>query len=1027
MRARTVVTVLAVSVLVWMSVSMVGGREASKSRLPERGSPVEAVVPLAPVTDGGLIRDAGLAPAGGDTTELGFWDFEGAGVGDPQGWVSVDRTEQTGDYWRVDDFVGLGGGDFGRLVPLEGTQSLWCGVRSNLSDPLLCSYATLPGYGDGWEQAFCTANCLTVAGDVQVDFLASWDTESDYDFAYVEWDSCDGQWAVLEEYTGVGSGFVSQALPSSAHAGEVRFRLRVETDGAWSDQDGNWNTDGAMILDSLTVRDGSGVVLATELFEAEGVGDQQTISGSWTSCVMPGYGDFAGLFHGLSVVQEKDPCVRDVSWLWGFFNGSTYDYSCGGYPAQKAVPYENGRGQYIWNEIWSPEIPLTGSGTVIDLQADVYYDLSLKSLVYDRWAVRSIVDGCAQQWRNDGFFIPERWPGWEKETWRLDIYVSSEASAIQVALGVSDWCQFWSGTRGDCGCHSDAPLFDNVRVYRVDLNRPQWTVRDIDLFQDNFSEDGTITGTARADMAADILPDANPNILPGDSAVVEVTGGSYGLALDATYGGAAVYGWFDVQGPNGALTGSALVDNPRYNVIGTQVIGDRTWTQIQLDSTWNASGEIVTRRYNIDLQDDLFVPGDTIWFFFGAKSTTDTWTYFSLAVPTPTGETDDIAVAAANPDEFTILPAGGYNRGGEVLYVDGMNFRGAQPYWDSALEMMNLGEYVDRYDIRGPSYAAGNHPGSRVTAVDGQLVAVYKGIYWDCGDLAVAFGDGLATSDKSDDCAMLHAFLSMVPTENNGVYLGGDDVASVWASWTSASAVALRAFMPYTLVSGNHRDSPSVGISPYVVGTPGGWFSDIHGPDTLVAYGGCPVLNDFDVIEPNGSGARLAATYQGAGQTKGAIVADTTLNGVGRVASFVLSGFAFQFVRDPYPAPIPARVKHLNRILLAVSDSWCHCQPTGAKPTALLTSLEQNYPNPFNPTTTIAYSIAEPGHVYLRIYNVAGQLVRTLVDEVLAPEGVRPVAWNGLDDSGQPVSSGVYFCRLETKGFTQTKKLVLLK
>ncbi len=89
--------------------------------------------------------------------------------------------------------------------------------------------------------------------------------------------------------------------------------------------------------------------------------------------------------------------------------------------------------------------------------------------------------------------------------------------------------------------------------------------------------------------------------------------------------------------------------------------------------------------------------------------------------------------------------------------------------------------------------------------------------------------------------------------------------------------------------------------------------------------------------------------------------------------------------------------------------------------------LDQNYPNPFNPTTTIEYSIAEPGHVSLKVYNVAGQLVRTLVDQFQSPGQVRPVRWNGLNNTGQSVSSGVYFYKLTTTGFVKTRKMVVLK
>jgi flagellar hook assembly protein FlgD len=100
----------------------------------------------------------------------------------------------------------------------------------------------------------------------------------------------------------------------------------------------------------------------------------------------------------------------------------------------------------------------------------------------------------------------------------------------------------------------------------------------------------------------------------------------------------------------------------------------------------------------------------------------------------------------------------------------------------------------------------------------------------------------------------------------------------------------------------------------------------------------------------------------------------------------------------------------------------------GIDPVAFANHLEDNYPNPFNPTTTIKYSIASSGHVSLKIYNAAGQLVRTLVNEEQAPraEGFA-VTWDGTSNQGQPVASGVYFYKLATEGFSQTKKMALLK
>jgi len=92
----------------------------------------------------------------------------------------------------------------------------------------------------------------------------------------------------------------------------------------------------------------------------------------------------------------------------------------------------------------------------------------------------------------------------------------------------------------------------------------------------------------------------------------------------------------------------------------------------------------------------------------------------------------------------------------------------------------------------------------------------------------------------------------------------------------------------------------------------------------------------------------------------------------------------------------------------------------------VVTSLSGNYPNPFNPTTTIAFEMASEGQVVIEVYSVKGQLVRSLVNGVRGA-GVHKVVWDGHDDSGRSVSSGVYFYRMSCEGYVGVKKMVLLK
>jgi hypothetical protein len=89
-------------------------------------------------------------------------------------------------------------------------------------------------------------------------------------------------------------------------------------------------------------------------------------------------------------------------------------------------------------------------------------------------------------------------------------------------------------------------------------------------------------------------------------------------------------------------------------------------------------------------------------------------------------------------------------------------------------------------------------------------------------------------------------------------------------------------------------------------------------------------------------------------------------------------------------------------------------------------SLSHNYPNPFNPWTTINYSIGYGTEVELSIYNALGRKIATLVDEPKVP-GDYTVHWNGRDYQGREVSSGVYFYKLETSLYNESKKMILLK
>jgi len=93
---------------------------------------------------------------------------------------------------------------------------------------------------------------------------------------------------------------------------------------------------------------------------------------------------------------------------------------------------------------------------------------------------------------------------------------------------------------------------------------------------------------------------------------------------------------------------------------------------------------------------------------------------------------------------------------------------------------------------------------------------------------------------------------------------------------------------------------------------------------------------------------------------------------------------------------------------------------------APVSALYPNFPNPFNPETTISFSLSKASPAHLDIYNIRGQLVKSLIKGDL-PQGDHKVVWNGRDFSGRPVASGVYLYRLQTGDYTRTLKMMLMK
>ena len=121
-----------------------------------------------------------------------------------------------------------------------------------------------------------------------------------------------------------------------------------------------------------------------------------------------------------------------------------------------------------------------------------------------------------------------------------------------------------------------------------------------------------------------------------------------------------------------------------------------------------------------------------------------------------------------------------------------------------------------------------------------------------------------------------------------------------------------------------------------------------------------------------------------------------------------------------------ATEKELRFWLIVGTESFVQDEASRLIDLPTQAALYQNYPNPSNPSTIIRYDVAGPGQVSLRIYSVTGALVKVL-EARQRDRGRYEVGWNGQNDRGERVGSGIYFYRLTAPGYSRTRKIVLVR
>jgi hypothetical protein len=445
------------------------------------------------------------------------------------------------------------------------------------------------------------------------------------------------------------------------------------------------------------------------------------------------------------------------------------------------------------------------------------------------------------------------------------------------------------------------------------------------------------------------------------------------------------------------------------------------------EQVYSATGTIVADKFHFELPDeDWFYPGDVFHYYLWAQDDVS-GDIGTTIVPGDTTGFSDFSNPMAYNTSFEVhgLPTimddgeGGYETPPTLFWNDFAN-RGAENEWYLALGNLGYVAGVD-YDIyytNGPSSGVGDGLGGRATAPQ---LAGYDNMLYEAGDLSsYTITNVDYNNDPGDDVGALDGWLRL---KNKNIALFGDDIIFDMDGMPQANAF-ISNWMGLTFVD---RDlNPLLGnqATPTVqIDAGNGVFSSTT---EWVAYGGCLGFNTFDAVNPSGAGMRLAHFLDPNGGDTYTYSAATLNYDATDNVNVIHFPYAFHYIYTPNKAPVPsaARTQLLEEIMI-----FFNALPVAPFVTEVPfagTFSTQAYPNPFNPQTEIKWNMARSTTLTMKVYNVRGELVKTLMENELVP-AAGDILWKGDNNNGQRVSSGLYFVKSVSGLGSETLKVMAVK
>jgi len=1010
-----------------------------------------------------------VGKAAADTTWIATWDFEGCSNA---GWVTSDnRILNDGNvYWSVNN-------TFNGLANIVGDAAV-CGNHD------LC-WSDPDGYDNNWNQGIC----IHYVGDSYLSFDWVVDSEGGFDFLQVETDSAcasfsqvdydvdpagnalafrDLLWSV-SGYDDTTARVDSVALSGYSTADTHCVYISFFADGAYSPADGLQPSSlgVACVVDNVllegampTFEDFTGFV-PTAWFSFLNLQDN-TPFGTW-----------ARVYNHIT---DNDICSENLTCAWLATDHTTPTFA-------NDISMSFGPNSYVVKN-WLDETTIgpwvslastpTAISTVIQFNRFPGNFFSTARGVQN-WSVRGKVKiantdtpapgdsiDCVSGWGHGSQWNSLSTFNWLNLSWDMTSNFDPTSTDIQIRFRESDWQWIAGASAPTIFTPCPGPYWDRARIGRQILNGPvinegidaRYQAQDAapndPAFEagPNYAQaaGGDIFGTTAFSRSTDGgINGSSANLIVGDSITVDVQ---------------------DVLG-NGSLTievYASIVAGPHAGKAPAPYsVGGNGFFVITADSARTTAGDIFADRYFVDMDDTYFRGGDVLrymWYTTDGGGGVTSNPAGLTAVPTSVAQAE---AATGGLFEVNFLPCINWDAGylariaadanGDldptgpeiagssqkncILYYENINSRrrsGDQNRTSFMYTLDKLG-YAGKYDVYDHT-GLGNTNNAMGSRMSPEQAKDYSLIVYDAGNRgpgAPILPDGLdIDAEKINMEAWFQAWngLSGTPNPEHTLWIMGsnaveekpfsplyvNDMAAVYTSNDQAQdsnpdVFATANFSTHTACVMNH----GVGATP-----------------KFALAGGCPAIRDYDDLAASGIGVVTHKYGKGTAGTPGAIVMHANAGGF----TTILSSFPWFDIRAAIgQGPTTADEALLSTVLACALPGPCQSTPDPQVDVPnddqleipARTALHQNKPNPFNPTTVISFDMARDSHVSLKIYDVAGRLVRGLVNEPMTAGFNKQVTWNGLDNSGNRVSSGVYFYRLVAADFTATKKMVVMK